>query len=172
MGNLTDFISDTMTDVNDKKIVKGSIILNSDDGEFYYDTLSGERVLIANSITYLNTDDERINLANPKELVLYVITATKLIWIYAESSWICLNSDTTSYFDINNIEVPIGDKGIIIFDNRIKSNCYASFHSIPALYDLANNSDVSTTCTCFDGSVKVVTTCNYPLIGNLNIIKP
>ena len=159
------------SEVENKSIVKGSIILCSDSGEFYYDTLDGERILVAKAIVYLDKDSDRTAMLAPESGVLYVVVETGLIYIYS-SSWICLNAATTTYFDLDNIEVPTGITGVTISDGRISSSCSATFNPIPALYDLATATGVTTTCTCSDGSVKVVTTCGYPLIGSVKIIKP
>ena len=159
------------SEVDNKSIINGSFILCSDSGEAYYDNLEGERILIAQNIEYLNSDSERTSMLTPETNKLYIIISTGMLWIYS-SGWICLNAKTTTYFDIDNIEVPTGSSGIIIEDSRISADCLATFSPINALYDLATAEGINTTCNCNNGSVTVITNCDYPLIGKIKIIKP
>lgn len=159
------------TEVSNKSIIEGSIILCSDSGEFFYDDLEGNRISIAKAIEYLNTDTDRTGLLTPESEILYVVKSTGMVWIY-NSGWICLNTKTTTYFTLTNIEVPTGTVGVTVSDSRITSTCAANFYPIPALYDLATASTVTNTCTCNNGSVTIITTCSYPLIGSVEIIKP
>lgn len=159
------------SEVESKTIVKGSIILCSDSGEFYYDNLEGERILVAKSIVYLNTDEDRTGLLIPEAGVMYVVISTGMLWIFT-TTWVCLTTPNASYFDIDNVEIPTGSTGLTITDDRINSKCTATFNSIPALNDLATADGVSTTCTCNDGNIVVKTTCTYPLIGSIKVIKP
>ena len=169
--NMVQFRTCLESELSSKAIIPGSIIICSDTGDMYHDTSDNERLRIARSISYFDTDADRVNCLIPESEVVYIVKSTGKIWIYS-NSWVCLNSSSSiSYFSINNVEIPTGVIGVTISDDRITESCIATFNPIPALYDLATASDVTTTCACSNGSITVITSCNYPLIGTLMIVK-
>lgn len=168
---LVSFRTFLASEISSKPIVKGSIILCSDSGEIYWDTPDGERILIARSIVYFANDTERTQLLTPEANILYIVRDTGRIWIWSNSAWVNINAPTTTYFDLDNVEVPTGSTGVTVKDSRITSKCTATFAPIEALYDLATEDSVSVTCTCADGSVTAVSTCAYPLIGKIKVVK-
>lgn len=156
----------------DETNIEGSIVLDSDSGNVYLNSTStGQKILIADSVQYLDTDQDRINISEPEDQVMYIVRSTQLIWIWYNSSWVNINAPLETYFDIDNVEIPVGTAGATFTDSRITYDCTASFVPIEALYDLATAEGVSITCTCSSGAVRVVSTCSYPLIGKIKIIK-
>lgn len=158
------------SEIENTSIINGSIIFCSDTNKIYFDTQDGERILIANSIQYLIDDEERKQTPGQTN-TLYVVRSTGRMWIYTNSMWVNINPPVELYFDLDNVEIPVGETGITISDDRITSDCNASFSSIEALYDIANAENVTITCTCNNGSVTAISTCQYPLIGKIKIIK-
>ena len=68
-------------------------------------------------------------------------------------------------FSIDNIEIPIGPGGTTVNDTRITTNSMAKFIVNESLVDLNAN----ITCTCNDGSINLLSDCNYPIYGTLYI---
>ena len=156
---------------NDNTTVEGTIVLDTDSGNVYLNSTDGEKILLASAIQYLDDDAARADVLVPEMEVLYVVRSTSLVWIWYNSSWVNLNPPIETYFDIDNVEIPIGTTGVAFNDDRITVDCVAVFVPIEALYDLATAEGVTITCTCNNGSVTAISTCQYPLIGKIKIIK-
>lgn len=68
-------------------------------------------------------------------------------------------------FSIDNIEVPVGSGGTIVNDSRIMADSVATFSINESLIDLG----ASVTCACTEGSVYIISDCEYPIYGTLYI---
>ena len=93
---------------------------------------------------------------------------------FVDRMWIGINysmeisigtSPNSIEFSIDNIEIPIGPGGTTINDTRITANSMAKFIVNESLVDLNAN----ITCTCNDGSISLLSDCNYPIYGTLYI---
>ena len=153
------------SNLDDQEIIPGSIIVCSDTGRVYHDTLDGERVPAAEAIEYYNTEAERLAELTPQAEVLYIVKENGKMYIFT-SNWVCLNKDTI-FFTIDNIEIPATGSSVVINDERIKSISSIEFVPIPALVEIFNGCTVSTSVA--NGSVTISTNCNYSMIGKLNV---
>lgn len=79
------------SELESKEIIPGSILICKDTGDFYHDSIEGERLRIAKYIHYFDTDTERSSYLTPENEILYIVKETNKIWIY-NSSWICLSN--------------------------------------------------------------------------------
>lgn len=145
----------------------GTLIYCRDTGECFYDTPNGERVPVSKYVRFFATEAERTSCLDFDTSILYIVTATKKMYVYA-GGWVCLNPDirTAFYFDIENVEVPTGSTGLSVSDSRITTSCTGNFVPLPSLNDLFG----SATVTCTSGSAKIVLAdTNYKMIGTLKI---
>lgn len=156
------------SELNDISVVPGTLIYCRDTGENYYDNLEGERIPVSKYVYVFATESDRTSYLEMMSGVLYVVRATKKIYIYS-GGWICLNdgeASDTYYFDIENLEVPTGATGLRVTDSRISTNCTGTFTPIASLNDLYGNSTV----TCSNGYATIVlSNTSYPMIGTLKI---
>lgn len=148
------------SEVNSLPIVKGTLIFCRDSGDCYYDTPENERIHVSKTVVILGADSERTGIEFPDSDVLYVVRATKKIWIYS-AGWICLNPDTKSNFTSEYIEVNAGGN-VTISDSRIMSTNTAKFIPIPAITDLYTK---TMTYVVSNGSCKVTNPNSYKMIG-------
>lgn len=165
------------SEIASKEIIKGSIIMCSDSGDCYFDSLDGERVQISKQIVWLETESNRTSMLTPESDKVYIVKETQLIYIY-NNGWICLNSsgdeDMTIYFSIYNVEVNAAASSsspstTVVEDARVNSNSSAQFYCDPSLIDLATAQGVSISCSCNDGSITISSNCTYKLFGTIEV---
>ena len=158
------------SEINSKEIVNGSIIMCSDSGDCYFDTLDGERVQISKQIVFLETENNRTSMLAPESDKFYLVKESGLLYIY-NTEWVCLNDraeHSAIYFDIHNVEVNPNTQ-TTIDDGRVNANSSAKFVCDPSLIDLATASGVSITCACADNSITITSNCSYKLFGVLEV---
>ena len=167
MPDLINFRTCYASELINRSIINGSIIICSDTGEIYHDNLDGERIKVAEQIVYLNTETERTSLLTPQINTLYVVKESNIIYRYEDGEWISLsNNDSVTYFYIYNVELNANDT-TIISDSRITEDSNAKFIVYPSLYDIAEESSI--TCTCSDKSISVSSDCDYTLYGIIEV---
>jgi len=156
------------SELNSLPIVPGTLIYCRDSGENWYDTLEGDRIAVSKYVVVFATDAERLDYLDMSSDILYVVAATRKLYIY-NAGWICLNESIsdTFYFDIENLEVPTGSTGLTVTDSRIKATYTGTFAPIASLIDLYKGATV----TCSAGSATIVldNTTAYPIIGSVKI---
>lgn len=170
-GTIAAFQDCLSSEVKGLGIQKGTLIFCRDSGECWYDTLEGTRIRVAHDIKIYDTDTQRQQDLFPDTDLFYIVRNTAKLWIY-NNGWVCLNAggtiDTTVYFDILNCDVPTGNTGATFSDSRINTKCTATFVPDISMIDLFGTA----TCTCSDGSVKVVlSNTNYPMVGTVQVKK-
>ena len=149
-------------------IVAGTLIYCRDTGENWYDTLEGTRISVSRYVVVFQTDSERTSYLEMSNDTLYIVVATRKLYVYS-GGWICLNGSSTDtfYFDVENVEVPSGATGTTVTDGRILDGCSGTFVPIPSLTDLFTGATV--TCSTGSATIKLTGTNNYPIIGTLKI---
>ena len=134
----------------------------------HWDGGEGERIPVSKYVYVFATEADRTSYLEMMSGVLYVVRATKKIYIYS-GGWICLNdgeASDTYYFDIDNLEIPTGATGLRVTDSRISTGCTGTFTPIASLNDLYGSSTV----TCSNGYATIVlSNTSYPMIGTLKI---
>ena len=80
MPDLINFRTCYASELINRSIINGSIIICSDTGEIYHDNLDGERIKVAEQIVYLNTETERTSLLTPRS-TLYTLSKSQILFI-------------------------------------------------------------------------------------------
>lgn len=75
--------------------------------------------------------------------------------------------DRSKHFYINNIEVPTGIS--IINDDRVDSECTATFIADSSVYNLYSN---AVSCTCGEGTIELNNLSDIPILGIIEVTKP
>lgn len=162
-NNMIQFRSALASEVDDRPIIPGSLLVCTDIGEMFFDNFDGERIKVANNVTYLAAESDRTGLLAPEVNMLYIVIETAKMYIY-NTSWVCLNPDAIQTFYVYNVECTAGSNSIT--DSRVDSSCTARFIVDPSIYDLYND-DV--TCTCGEGTISMNNTGDYIMFGLIEV---
>ena len=165
MPDMIQFRSALASEVDDRAIIPGSLLVCSDIGEMFFDNIDGERIKVANNVTYLATETDRTGLLTPEVNMLYIVIESAKMYIY-NASWVCLNPDAIQTFYVYNVESTAGSSSVT--DSRVDNTCTARFIVDPSIYDLYND-DV--TCTCGNGTISLSNTSEHTMIGLIEVTK-
>lgn len=149
-------------------ITPGTIYFCRDTGEAYYDTLEGIRLPVSRYIRFFEDEQDRLDFIEFDSEILYIVRASSKAYIY-NGGWICINPDMhqTYYFDIDNIEVPLGHDGRVVSDSRITTECTGEYVPLPSIVDVFKGATV--TCTSGYATIKLDEANTCDMIGVLKI---
>lgn len=153
------------SELDDRPIVKGSIIICSDTGDCYYDSLDGDRLPVSNQIIFIATESERTAMLAPESGRLYLVIESGRAYIYT-TEWL-LVSGTITYFYIHNCEIQPNDS-TMVSDGRVLEGYSATFIPAAELADLCATSTFE--CECFDAGVLVTNDCAHIIYGTIEVV--
>jgi hypothetical protein len=85
------------------------------------------------------------------------------MWVYY-NEWVCLNSDISTEFDIENVELPSSGT-VSVSDSRIKTTSTCTFIPDLSVADLVSG----ITITAAAGSATITGTTSYTIPGTLKV---
>lgn len=141
----------------------GSLVCCKDSTNIYMVPTDGSNPVKMAETTKFLTESERSSMLAPINGKNYFCYDTGKMWVYY-NSWICLNPDIVSEFDIENV-VLTSTGTVTVQDSRITASNTGTFIPDLSVADLVSNPSV----TCAAGSATVTGTTSYDIPGTLKI---
>jgi hypothetical protein len=149
--------------INKTGLAAGSLIACKDSANIYMvPTAGGTPIKMAETIYYI-TESARANILAPINGKSYFCYDTGKMWVYY-NEWVCLNSDISTEFDIENVELP-SSGSVTVSDSRIKTTSTCTFIPDLSVADLV--SSVSVTAASGSATITGTTSCTIP--GTLKV---
>jgi hypothetical protein len=154
------------SELDSRAIIPGSIIVCTDTGDMYHDTVDGDRIRISSDVVFCASETAIKGLLAPEENRIYLDLSKGHMFVYKNDTWSCLNPDSTTPFCIHNVGIAANGT-TVVENNHVTATCNAIFNADPSLADLAESSTIS--CTCSASSISITSDCKYALCGVIEV---